>query len=74
MVCYKFILTTLGSILAAIVPSLLCRQVRNDIVCLQPADILIFCNAMIMQETAVGKDERSVRLGGEDALVCIYGA
>ena len=63
--------SSVQDILAAFLPVILRVHIAGDFIDFQFADLLTFWNAMILEELAVGEDQRAVLFGGEDALLCV---
>ena len=63
--------SSVQDILAAFMPVFLRVHVAGDFIDFQLADLLTFRDAVVVEELAVGEDQRTVRFGGEDALLCV---
>ena len=63
--------SSVQDILAAFVPVFLRVHVAGDFIDFQFADLLTFRDAVVVEELAVGEDQRTVLFGGEDALLCV---
>ena len=68
MVSHKVTANTMSGIFTAFVPSLLRGHICGNIIDFQLADILTFGDTVIVQETAVGEDDRTIGSGGKDTL------
>lgn len=63
--------SSVKNIFAAFLPVILRFHVPGYFVDFQFADLLTFWNAMILEELAVGEDQRAILFGGEDTLLCV---
>ena len=68
MMSHKVTAATVYDIFTTFVPSLLRRYICGDIVDFQLTDILTFGNTVIVQETTIGEDDRTIGSGGKDTL------
>ena len=63
--------SSVQDILAAYMPVFLRVNIAGDFIDFQFADLLTFRDAVVVEELAVGEDQRTVLFGGEDALLCV---